>query len=205
MRKLWNRLVFCFLLAALFWCGTLIADRQRLNDELIRLHVVANSNSREDQTVKLQVRDAVVASLQSAMKDLGDMEQARAYLEENLPKIQAVANGVLAQAGFDTEAVVTLCRETFDTRFYDTFTLPAGVYESLRITLGEGEGKNWWCVVFPTLCIPATSEGFEDVAAGAGFSNALNGALTGEEGYEVRFFLLDVLGRIENRFFEDLM
>jgi len=201
MRKLWNRLVFCFLLAVFFWCGTLIADRQRLSEELIRLHVVANSDSQADQTVKLQVRDAVVESLQMAMTNVGDMEQAKAYLEENLPKIQAVADSVLAQAGFDTEAVVTLCREAFDTRFYDTFTLPAGVYESLRITIGEGEGKNWWCVVFPTLCIPATSEGFEDVAAGAGFSDALNGALTGEEGCEVRFFLLDLLGRAENIFF----
>lgn len=202
MRKLMRRIVFCFLLAALVWCGTLIADREALNEELIRLHVVANSDSEADQTIKLRVRDAVVESLQSAMSDVADVEQAKAYLQENLPKIQEIANSVLKEAGYDGEAVVTLCKEAFDTRYYDTFTLPAGVYEALRITIGEGEGHNWWCVVFPTLCVPATSEGFEDVAAGAGFSDALNGALTGETEYEVRFYLLDALGRLENILFE---
>ena len=203
MRKLWARVVFCILVAAFFWCGTLIADRQRLNEELIRLHVVANSDSPEDQGIKLRVRDAVTESLAKAMADVKDVEQAKAYLRENLPKIQAVANRTLEAAGLDPTAVATLCRERFDIRHYDTFTLPAGVYESLRITIGDGEGKNWWCVVFPSLCLPATGEGFEDVAAGAGFSDALNGALTGEEACEVRFFLLDALGRLENIFFQE--
>ena len=202
MRKLIRRVGFCFLLAALVWCGTLIADRQRLNEELIRLHVVANSDSEEDQAIKLQVRDAVTESLRGAMEQVADVKEAKAYLQENLSKIQTVANEALKKAGCDYQAVVTLCKETFDTRYYDTFTLPAGVYEALRITIGEGEGKNWWCVVFPSLCIPATSEGFEDVAAGAGFPEALNGALTGEEEYEVRFFLLDALGKLENVFWE---
>lgn len=201
MRKLWRRAVFCFLVAAFFWCGTLVADRQRLREELIRLHVVANSNSEADQAVKLQVRDAVMESLRTAMTDISDMAQAKAYLQENLPKIQTIANAALEQAGFDTNAVVTLCKEAFDKRVYDTFTLPAGIYESLRITIGEGEGKNWWCVVFPSLCIPATGDGFEDVAAGAGFPDALNNALTGEDGYEVRFYLLDLLGQVENIIF----
>ena len=203
MRKLWKRVILCFVLAASFRFGMLIADRQRLNGDMIRFHVVANSNSAEDQAVKLQVRDAVMESLRSAMADVADVEQAKAYLQENLPKIQATANEVLARAGFDTSTVVSLCRETFDTRVYDTFTLPAGVYESLRITIGEGEGKNWWCVVFPGLCIPAAEEDFADVAAGAGFSEALSSTLTGEEGYEIRFFLLDALGRLENIFFQE--
>ena len=199
MRKCLKRVVFCFLLAAFVWGGALVGDRQRLNEELIRLHVVAASDSAEDQAIKLRVRDAVTESLRAAMAEAGDMEAAKAYLRENLPKIQVVANETLKAAGCDAEAVVTLCREAFDTRYYDTFALPAGVYEALRITIGEGEGHNWWCVVFPTLCIPATTEGFADVAAGAGFSKELNAALTGE--YEVRFFLLDALGRLENIFF----
>ena len=181
-----------------FWCGTLLADREKLNEELIRLHVVANSDSEEDQAIKLQVRDAVTASLQNDFENIGNVEEAKAYLQENLPKIQAVANEALAAVGFDGEAAVSLCKEAFDTRYYETFTLPAGVYEALRITIGEGNGKNWWCVVFPSLCVPATSSGFEDAAVGAGFSDTLSGALTGEEDYEVRFYLLDTLGRLEN-------
>lgn len=191
------------LLAAMVWFGTLLADRERLNEDLIRFHVVAASDAEEDQALKLKVRDAVIHSLQSAMQDIADPQAARAYLQDNLPKIRSIANETLKAAGFDGEAVVTLCKEAFDTRYYDTFTLPAGVYESLRIVIGEGEGRNWWCVVFPTLCIPATSEGFEDIAAGAGFSEALSGALTGQTRYEVRFFLLDMMGKLENIFCQE--
>lgn len=202
MKKLWKRVGICLTIAVIFWCGTLIADRETLNEELIRLHVVANSDSDADQTIKLQVRDAVTASLQSDLAKVADVDEAKAYLQENLPKIQAVANEALKAAGCDQEAVVTLCHEAFDTRYYDTFTLPAGVYESLRIIIGEGAGHNWWCVVFPSLCIPATSEGFEAEAAGAGFPDSLTGALTGEEKYEVRFYFLDALGKLENMLFE---
>lgn len=196
-----KRVGICLILAALVWCGTLLSDRQKLNEDLIRLHVVANSDSQADQEIKLRVRDAVVSSLQSDLAKVADVEEAKAYLRENLAKIQQIANDVLEKAGFDGEAVVTLCREAFDTRYYDTFTLPAGIYESLRITIGEGSGHNWWCVVFPTLCLPATTEGFADTAAGAGFSDSLTGALTGEAEYEIRFCLLDELGKLETQFF----
>ena len=198
MRKCMKRLGICFLIAALVWTGGLIADRARLRRELIRLHVVAASDSQEDQTIKLRVRDAVVESLREEMKNLKDVDQAKIYLQENLPKIELLANRVLQDAGCEDRATVQLCVEEFSKRVYDTFSLPAGLYESLRIIIGEGEGKNWWCVVFPELCLPATSEGFEETASCAGFLDALTAALEGEEGYEIRFFLLDVLGRLEN-------
>ena len=152
MKKLLKRIGICLVLAASVWCGSLLADRQRLNDELIRFHVVANSDSEEDQSIKLQVRDAVLNSLQSDLNKIADVNEARAYLQAKLPQIQAVANSVLEATGCDCEAVVTLCKEAFDTRYYDTFTLPAGIYEALRITIGEGEGHNWWCVLYPNLC-----------------------------------------------------
>ncbi len=196
MGKLCKRVSLCFVLAAFVWAGTLIADRQRLNEELIRLHVVANSDSEADQSLKLRVRDAVTESLQDDLSKLGDVEEAKAYLRESLPKIQAVANEALAAAGCDDRAVVTLCKEVFDTRHYDTFSLPAGIYESLRIVIGNGQGHNWWCVVFPSLCLPAASDGFEAEAASAGFPDPLTGALQGEE-YQLRFFMLDVLGRAQ--------
>lgn len=196
-----RNLTICFLLAAIFWCGSLLSDRRSLSGQLIRLHVVANSDSAEDQQVKLQVRDAVISGIQSDLAKAGDMEEARAYLQENLPKIQRIANGVLKRAGFEEEAVATLCRETFDKRVYDTFSLPAGVYEALRITIGEGEGRNWWCVAFPSLCLPATTSGFEDTAVEAGFSETMTKTLSGED-CQLRFYLLDALGRLENKLFE---
>lgn len=198
LTKKMGKCVFaCALLAAFVWCGTVIADRQRLNEELIRLHVVANSDRVEDQELKLLVRDAIITSLRQALADVRDTEQAKEYLQENLPKLQELANKTLDAAGSAQQAVVTLCREGFPTRQYNTFSLPAGIYEALRVTIGDGAGKNWWCVVFPSLCVPQTSQGFSDTAAGAGFPDALSGALTGEEPYQIRFYLLDKLGELE--------
>ena len=193
-----KRIGICFLIAAGVWMMMLVCDRQLLREELIRLHVVAASDSEMDQALKLKVRDAVVESLKAEMNNLTDPEQAKEYLQQNLPKIEALANRVLREAGCSDVATVRLCLEEFSRRVYDTFTLPAGIYQALRITIGEGEGKNWWCVVFPSLCIPATTDGFEDVAAAAGFPESLTAALEGKEGYEIRFFLLDVLGQLEN-------
>lgn len=200
MRKLWKRVVFVAVVVAMFWCGTLIADRQRLNQELIRLHVVANSDAAEDQQIKLRVRDAIVESLRQGMAEVLDAEQAKAYLRQQLPQLEALANRVLREAGFSETAVVSLNTEAFPTRDYNTFSLPAGVYEALRVTIGEGEGRNWWCVVFPEFCVPATAEGVEDVAVSNGFPDTLGETLTGSDGYRVRFFLLDCLGKLENLF-----
>ncbi len=202
MKKIFKHVSFCLIIVVLIWTVGLVRDRKTLNEELIRLHVVANSDSQEDQAIKLRVRDAVVESLRESMSDISDVEEAKTYIRENLPKIQSVANQVLSSAGVEADAVVTLGKEVFDTRHYDTFSLPAGVYESLRIIIGEGQGHNWWCVVFPSLCIPATSAGFEDVAAGAGFDEDLTAALEEESGYEIRFFLLDKLGELENMLFQ---
>ena len=148
--------------------------------------------------MKLRLKDAVVESLRGDMEKLRDAEEAKAYLQENLPKIESFANQVLQEAGCGDTAQVRLALEEFSARVYDTFTLPAGLYDALRITIGEGEGQNWWCVVFPGLCLPATGAGFQETASCAGFSNALSGALAGEEQYEIRFWVLDVLGQAEN-------
>lgn len=201
MEKKARCLVFCLLLAVSVWTLGLLRDRQYLNQELIRLHVVANSDSEDDQNIKLRVRDAIVESLSEGMADIGNVQAAKAYLRENLSKIETIANNTLEAAGVDSRAVVTLCRETFDIRKYDTFTLPAGVYESLRVVIGEGEGHNWWCVAFPTLCTSATTEGFEMAAQTAGMDDTLSETLTGD--YQLRFYLLDALGRVENLFFHE--
>ena len=196
MKKLLKRIFLCLLAVGVVYTAALIADREKLKEELIRLHVVAASDSEEDQAIKLRVRDAVLESLQAGLADVTDVEGAKEYIRANLPRLEAVANEVLAAAGCGDVATVSLQVEEFAARVYDTFSLPAGIYDALRIVIGEGEGQNWWCVAFPSLCLPATTDGFEAVAAGAGFSEELTDTLTGE--YEVRFFLLDMVGRIEN-------
>lgn len=190
----------CVCLALIVTFGSVLADKQKLSEGLIRLHVVAKSDSEADQSIKLKVRDAVIEYLQPAMTDITDASRAKVWVRENLAELEAAANQTLSTLGVDCGARVSFCREEFPRRVYDSFTLPAGIYDSLRITIGEGEGKNWWCVVFPTLCFSATAEELDSVAAGAGFSDSLTGAITGEEGYQVRFFLLETLGRLENMF-----
>ena len=201
MKKLKIGLLLGLVLGAFVWTGSVAADRQKLKDGLVRLHVVANSDSQQDQAVKLQVRNAVLSYLQPLLATKSDPEQAREMLRKQLPQLQAVANETLKAAGKPQDAVVSLCQESFAQRQYDTFTLPAGVYHSLRIVLGDGDGRNWWCVVFPQLCLGATTHDVEDAAAGAGFSQELCGAITGEDGYTLRFFALEALGRLENLVF----
>jgi stage II sporulation protein R len=199
MRKF---LCTCLILALVLGVASLIADRQRLYEDVIRLHVVGASDSDGDQAVKLQVRDAVTAALEDAVAALPDAEAAYAYLQTHLAEIEKTANAALESAGVADRASVSLGEEAFPTRQYDTFALPAGVYRSLRIRIGEAGGRNWWCVVFPGLCVSATTDGFADTAAGAGFSDTLTDTLQQEQGYEVRFFLLDCLGWLQNWLFD---
>ena len=186
----------CLLFAVSVWTWGLIQDRQYLNRELIRLHVVANSDSESDQSIKLQVRDAIITSISADLEKVGDVQSAKDYLQDNLAKIQTVANKTLEAAGVDSQAVVTFCKEKFDIRRYDTFSLPTGVYNSLRVVIGDGQGRNWWCVAFPALCTSATTDGFEAAAETAGMDDSLSGTLSGD--YQLRFYLLDALGRLEN-------
>jgi stage II sporulation protein R len=201
MYQFLKRLGICAAIALFCWTLGVLSDRQELNKSLIRFHVVANSDSASDQDIKLRVRDAVLSSIQEDLKKIGDIDAAKAYIRENIPKIQSVANDTLERLGVDQQALVSFCRETFDIRHYDTFSLPAGVYDSLRIVIGSGEGHNWWCVTFPSLCLPATAESFDAVAADAGLSQSLTRTISGEGELQIRFLLLDKLGQLHSRMF----
>ena len=171
----------------------IVTDSQAVHDELLRLHVVGASDSKEDQEVKLRVRDAVLGSLEVGLKQVTDPQAAYDYVARMLPKVEEAANRALAAAGFSDTVAVSLTEEAFPTRDYDTFSLPAGVYKALRVVIGEGEGKNWWCVVFPQLCMG------EEFVETASLSGELSETLTGE--YEIRFWLLEKLGQVKNHFF----
>lgn len=201
MFKLLRLVVTVLCIYGAFCLGSVIQDRQTLSNEVIRLHIVAASDAQEDQQVKLQIRDAVVEKLQSAMDEAISVADAKAFLTENMDLIEETANRVLREAGFSENVTVTLDREAFATRVYDTFTLPAGVYESLRIVVGEGQGQNWWCVVFPSLCMPAAADDFADAAVGAGFSQTLTETVQRDTERPVRFFVLDCLGKLQNFLF----
>ena len=192
MFKLLKICIFCLLAAFLVWFGTVLADRQDLNDNVIRFHVVANSDSQEDQAVKLQIRDTVMDYLEPIIGELPTAEEAKAWLQAHLEEIKEIADAVLKQHGFSQTASVSLRQEAFDTRFYDTFTMPAGTYDALRITVGEGQGQNWWCVVFPPLCLASVTEETAATAAAAGLGEDQVALITGQDGsYVLKFKLLE--------------
>jgi len=183
-------------------CLELIQENQELKNGLIRLHVTANSDALSDQEIKYKVKDSIVDYLNPLMENLPDKETAIAFLQKELKNIEKIAEDVLKIYGIDYDASVTLQKETFDKRVYDTFSLPAGVYDSLRIQLGSGTGKNWWCVAFPALCVPRTEYEFADAAVSAGFDRELVETISSTDDYEIRFFILDWLGKMENLLYE---
>lgn len=162
----------------------LLREQQALSEKLIRLHVVANSDSEADQAVKLQVRDAVLAVTEPLMEGA---EDPYAALSDALPAIESAAADCLAALGVSDHVTVTLGPEAYPTRVYETFTLPAGQYISLRVTIGAGEGHNWWCVVFPSICFAATSSDLKSAAATAGFSDGEVQLITEPDSYQLKF------------------
>lgn len=160
-------------------------------DRLIRLHVLAASDAETDQRRKLAVRDAVLALLDPALASCANREEAIACVHEILPDVEAAALDTLRSLGSEEAVTVTLSEETYPVRVYDTFALPAGKYESLRIDIGAGEGHNWWCVVFPPLCLAAAEETPEADEAWAVFSPAETRLVTCE-GRRIRLRALDL-------------
>ena len=131
---------------------------EKIRDNVIRLHVIANSDSEADQTVKLKVRDALLECGKEMFSGNVDVNNAEEKLNLYKKTLIETADKVLAENGMEYKSDISLKEEYFATRQYDEFTMPAGEYLALKVILGEGSGKNWWCVMFPPLCLPAASE-----------------------------------------------
>lgn len=179
-------LALCFTLLAGTWAG---AASYRVSEGLVRLHVIAASDDATEQAIKLDVRDAVLSYLEPKLDSAADIAGAEALIEANLDGIAAAAES----AAQGREVNVTLGEEYYPTREYDTFSLPAGRYQSLRVTLGEGAGHNWWCVVFPPLCLTAAESeaAFEELD---GETRAIISSDGG--GVQFKFRLLELWGEL---------
>ena len=188
MRKRIVLFTVLLLLALTVTAAALQREQQALSEKLIRLHVVANSDSEQDQWVKLQVRDAILEVTDGL--DRGGLAAA-------LPEIEAAAKTCLSDLGQETQVSVSLGQEVFPTRFYENFSLPAGVYRSLRVTIGEGAGQNWWCVAFPSICFRATTAELEEAAVSAGFTTEEVKLITGDGGYVLKFKTLELLEKLK--------
>lgn len=173
------------------------AEQEALADRVIRLHVVANSDSQADQALKLKVRDAVLEQGSIRLTGL-DRDQALEALAQALPELGQVAADTVAREGYDYPVRVSLREDAFPTKTYPGFSLPAGNYTALRVELGQGEGHNWWCVVFPPLCLNSVSETAQETLADSGLTEGQVALVTGEtQGYAVKFKAMELWGEIK--------
>ena len=181
-------LALCFTLL----CGTWAQGRQQvLAGKLVRLHVIAASDADEAQAVKLQVRDAVLAYLEPKLADVTDVDAAQEIIAANLDGVAQAARTVTPDA-----VTVTLGPERYPTRECETFALPAGVYTSLRVTRGAGEGHNWWCVIFPPLRVESS---LSDRAVETLSDDDVKLITEDGDGYVLRFRLLELWGKLTER------
>ena len=190
----WEAALLLAVAAALLWGACTLQRQDALEQKVIRLHVIANSDSEADQALKLRVRDRVLVLAEDILRQSGDMEEARQRLAEALPRLQQTAAEEIAAQGSRYTVSARLEETEFPTREYDGFALPSGEYLALRVVIGEGDEKNWWCVVFPPLCLGSVSETTQETALEAGLTENQVSLMTGEdEGYVVKFKAVELL------------
>lgn len=193
---------FCiiFLLLHLILTMLPVSADYEVYDRLVRLHILANSDTEEDQALKLEVRDAVLIMMEEITAGCADAEEAAAAIEAAIPAIRARAEQTLRACGSALPVTVTVTEEYYPTRSYEGFALPAGNYRSVRILLGEAQGHNWWCVLFPPLCVNTASVPVS--MEQTGFSPDQIRILTGDEAprYVLRFRILELFGELGRAF-----
>jgi stage II sporulation protein R len=179
-------LALCITLCTGVWAQ---GQQQALAAKMIRLHVIAESDTEADQNFKLRVRDRVLELLTPALEGVRDQAQAREVITRRLPELEAEALAMARASGRECQVSAELGLESYPTRAYDDFSLPAGEYMSLRVTLGEGEGQNWWCVVFPPLCLASVED---SVDAGTLTDGDVSLITEEDTGYVLKFRLIEL-------------
>ena len=197
-----KKLLICtfIILALSLFAGMLpIHGESEIYDTVVRLHVIANSDTDEDQALKLQVRDEVIAAVTPAVEGCTNQSEAIGEIEKIIPEIEARAAARVKAEGYDYSVKVLLGEEYYPTKTYETCAFPKGKYVSLRVLIGEGEGQNWWCCLFPPLCLSAASESSGESNEDAFISVGLTGdqykviTETKNTKYRVRFKILETI------------
>lgn len=185
--KIWEIALLLGVAVCLLSGAKALHTQDELADKVVRLHVLANSDSEEDQALKLQVRDAVLDRAEALLAQTVSREEAEGKLRGQLLEFERLAEAVVRDSGYDYEVTAELADTEFPTREYEGFTLPAGEYLALRILIGEAAGRNWWCVVFPPLCTAASAD-VPASAMAAGFTEDEVRLITEEDqGYVLKF------------------
>lgn len=178
------------LIATLIFTAMPTDAEAEIYSDTLRLHILAASDSEEDQALKLTVRDKILEKYGSQLSCYSSIEEANEKIRELLPLIEQDSERWIIEEGKHYSVKCTLTTEWYDTREYEDFTLPRGYYSSLRVIIGEGEGKNWWCVMYPPLCLDIATENAPSDDATIGYTDSeIN--LISKKGYNVKFKLLE--------------
>lgn len=192
----WELALLIGLSAALLLGLWLEREQTGLADSVLRLHVLANSDSDADQALKLKVRDRILEEAEQILPEDSTVEEAAEILKGNLERLAKAGAQVVAEEGYGYTVMAEVCETRFPTKYYDGFSMPAGQYRALRIVIGEGEGQNWWCVVFPPLCLGSS---VQETALDAGMEARQVALLTGEtEGYVIKFKALELWEQLKS-------
>lgn len=170
-----------------------------IREDILRLHVIANSDSAKDQQLKLKVRDAIINSSEASLEGCEDIISAKNKVTSALSYFESIARQCVYSQGYDYEVSLCLEKSYFPTRVYENITLPAGYYNALKVIIGKGEGKNWWCVMFPSLCLPGAYKR-EDKLKQVLNDKELD-LVTANPSYEVRFWLIEKYYDVKNAFY----
>lgn len=167
----------------------------KIYEDTLRLHILAASDSEADQALKICLRDKILEKYGRILAEAESRGEAEALVGELLSDIEANAQRWVRDWGYSYSVKATLTEEWYETREYEDFTLPAGVYTSLRVIIGSGEGKNWWCVMYPPLCIDIATENAPGDDALIDYTDAETNLITGD-GYNIKFKLLEIISAI---------
>ncbi|MCH5297308.1 MAG: stage II sporulation protein R [Ruminococcus sp.] len=147
-----------FVLTVIYSVIPFEAQCSELSKDVFRLHILANSDSKADQSLKIKVRDKVLEFTEDLFNSASSKEEAESIISDNLQSISNVAYQTVIDNGYDYKVTAQITNMYFSTRYYEEYTLPSGMYDALRITIGEGEGHNWWCVMYPSICISSAQD-----------------------------------------------
>ena len=184
-----------FILTVVYSMVPFQAECADISDNVFRLHILANSDSGEDQALKLRVRDRILELTSNLFENTEDKETAERLAAAHLQELADAASEEIAESGYAYPVRAELTRMPFDTRRYDDFTLPSGIYDALRITIGEGKGHNWWCVMFPSLCVGSPDDGKVKEALGDNGYEVIK-----NEKREYKFFIIELFENISQIF-----
>ncbi|WFD10123.1 stage II sporulation protein R [Tepidibacter hydrothermalis] len=195
--------LFCFM-STISYLGDVYANRDNYKEKLIRFHVIANSDSQKDQELKLKVRDKIIEFLSPKLEKSKSIKETKEIITENIENIQKIASDEIKENNKKYTVTANLDYSNFPTKKYSNIVLPAGEYKALKVVIGEGKGKNWWCVMFPPLCFIDINHGITNDKTEKNLKKVLTKdeykmILVDNKDVKLKFKIVEVLEKIKNK------